>query len=138
MMRSTPQLLVVLVGLAGSVASAACLHYEGKPVVLSGVLITRTFYGPPSYGETPKGDARETQALLRLDKPICVENTPGKANAVYDRADQQKTITLIPNWKSVKPYLRRRVEVSGLLSGALAGHHHTAVLMEVRTIKVTE
>jgi Domain of unknown function (DUF4431) len=124
----------LLGSLTCSVGSAACLHYDGSPVVLTGVVIKRTFYGPPGYGESPKDDTRETQALLRLDAPLCVDSSdPGE---IYDRADNQHEITLIPNWKHIKPYLGRRVEVTGTLSGALTGHHHTDVLMTVKRIKV--
>jgi hypothetical protein len=132
------RIVIITVALLGSltcsVASAACLHYDGNPVVLTGVVIERTFYGPPGYGESPKEDTRETQALLRLDVPLCVDATdPG---VIYDRADNQHEITLLPNWKHIEPYLGRRVEVTGTLSGALTGHHHTDVLMTVKRIKV--
>jgi hypothetical protein len=119
-----------------AVGSAACLHYDGDPLVLTGVVIERTFYGPPGYGENPKEDARETQALLRLDAPLCVDTNPSDPDEIYERADNQREITLVPNWKHIKPYLGRHVEVTGTLFGAVTGHHHTDVLMSVKKIKV--
>jgi hypothetical protein len=135
MKGATACALVVLGALSYTVATATCLHYDGDPVVLKGVVISRTSYGPPGFGEDPVHDDHETQALLRLDAPLCVDATAAGAETPYDRAENQVEITLVPMpHQSLKSYVGRRVTVTGTLFGAHTGHHHTDVLMEIRHI----
>jgi len=49
-----------------------CLSYEPAAVKLTGILIRKTFPGPPNYESIRKGDKPETYWLLRLAKDICV------------------------------------------------------------------
>ena len=73
--------------------AASCLHYGGSLVTLSGKVQLQTFFGPPNYGENPATDSREIQAILLLEKPICVEANPKD----YDEAEQnQGVVTLVP------------------------------------------
>jgi hypothetical protein len=114
-------------------ASEECLTYEPQVVVLEGKVVTRTFFGPPGYGETPKIDTREKQALLLLKSKICIaegsdENQPAEIN--------QSKITLVPtSIKSFTPYTGKRVTVKGEIFHAISGHHHTPILMSVQTIE---
>lgn len=70
--------MFLMVSFATSPSSAAmpCLHYSGDTVTLVGNVKLQTFYGPPNYGENPDTDSRETQAILLLAKPICVDANP--------------------------------------------------------------
>src|SRR5258705_13599459 len=43
------------------------LRYELDKVTLVGTIVSRTFYGPPNYGEDPKIDSKERQYILLLD-----------------------------------------------------------------------
>ena len=113
--------------------AASCLHYGGSPVTLSGKVKLQTFFGPPNYGENPDTDSRETQAILLLAKPICVEaNT-----AEYEEAEQnQLEVTLVPLKKeNLKSYEGKQTAVQGTLYHAHTGHHHTPVLIEITRIE---
>ncbi len=73
------RILMLLVACSISLLSSAaegCLHYMGEAVTLSGKVTIRTFYEPPNYGENPDTDSRETQGILQLVKPICVDEDP--------------------------------------------------------------
>lgn len=114
-------------------AAPQCLHYEGDPVALAGKVTLRTFYGPPNYGENPKTDSRETQAILVLSKPICVEENQ---TFYAEKEKNQQKITLVPP-KGVNfgSYRGRFVTVEGTLFHAHTAHHRTRVLMQVIHIK---
>lgn len=113
--------------------TASCLHYSASPVTLSGKVKLQTFFGPPNYGESPETDSRETQAILLLEKPICVEANPKD----YEDAEQnQHEVTLVPLGKeNLKDYEGKQIMVQGTLYHAFNGHHHTPVLIEIKHIE---
>jgi len=101
-------------------------------VTLTGELRLETFYGPPNYGENPTTDSRETQAILHLAKPICVNENPANE---YEAEVNQSRITLVPAANlELKRYLGMQVTLIGSLFHAHTGHHHTPVLMQVKRI----
>ena len=108
------------------------VHYGPEKVALTGRVVSRTFYGPPGYGENPKTDSRESQYILLLDRPIDVLGSPD------DEAERGvKQITLVvSDFKAtpVRPWLHQRVVIEGTLFHAITGHHHTRVLIEVSTV----
>ena len=116
-----------------SLATELCLHYMGDPVTLSGKVTKRTFYGPPGYGENPDIDSRETQGVLLLSEPICVDENPRD----YDEAEKnQLEVTLVPLGNTnLKGYIGKQVTVQGKLFHANTGHHHTPVLIEIIRIE---
>jgi hypothetical protein len=122
--------IVLLAASLQASAQTACLHYGGE-VTLAGVVELHEFYGPPGYGENPASDARERQALLKLDTPICVE--PGSDD--QDEAERnQARVTLVPPASNValSGYQGRHVTVKGKLFHAISGHHHTPVLIQLQ------
>lgn len=131
----TFRLLLLMFSLAFSlpVVAESCLHYGGSPVTLSGKVKLQTFFGPPGYGEKPDSDSRETQAILLLEKPICVEANPKD----YEEAEQnQREVTLVPLGKeNLKDYEGNQIMVQGTLYHAFNGHHHTPVLIEIKHIE---
>ena len=64
-----------LISTASTEAQRRQLHYEPEKVTLTGRIVSRTFYGPPNYGENPKTDSREAQYILLLVTPIDVITT---------------------------------------------------------------
>ncbi len=117
-------------------ASAQCLHYMGNPVTLTGMLTLQSFYGPPGYGENPRTDDREGQAILLLTKPICVSaNTSDE-----DAAEQnQKKVTLVSlHGEDLRAFVGQRISVTGTLFHANTAHHHTHVLIEVGSVQRQE
>ncbi len=131
----TLRFLVIAVFLATSLpaVAASCLHYGGSPVTLSGKVKLQTFFGPPNFGENPDTDSRETQAILLLEKPVCVEANPKD----YEEAEQnQREVTLVPLGKeNLKDYEGKQILVLGTLYHAHTGHHHTPVLIEIKRIE---
>jgi hypothetical protein len=116
-------------------ARGRVLHYEPEKITLKGRVVSRTFYGPPNYGENPKTDSRESQYILILDSTVDVV-------AGSDPTDQTergvKRATLVVNdfaANPVRPLLGRRVLIEGTLFHAITGHHHTRVLITVSSIK---
>ncbi len=128
-------MLAVLLATSLPAVAASCLHYGGSPVTLSGKVKLQTFFGPPNYGENPDTDSRETQAILALAKPICVEENPVE----YEEAEQnQLEVTLVPLKKeNLKSYEGKQIVVQGTLYHAHTGHHHTPVLIEIKQIENT-
>lgn len=108
------------------------VHYGPEKVAVTGKVVSRTFYGPPGYGENPKTDSRESQYLLLLDRPIDVLSTP---EFETERGVKQITLVVV-DFKAtpVRPWLHQRVTIEGTLFHAITGHHHTRVLIEVSTI----
>ena len=115
-----------------AIAAEPCLSYS-TPVTLSGKITKRTFYGPPNYGEDPATDSRETQVLLLLPKPICVDENKIE---YYEAEKNQLELTLVPLGKvKFKNHIGKQVTVHGKLFHAHTGHHHTSVLVEVLSIE---
>lgn len=125
-------LLALLFITTASEAKRQELRYETANVTLTGRVVYRTFYGPPNYGETPKTDSRETQAILLLDSPIDVIGTPN--DEINETERGVKAITLVSD-RSLRSFVGKRVTVQGSLFHAHTGHHHTKVLMSVSSVK---
>jgi len=112
------------------------LHYEPEGVTLTGRVVTRTFYGPPNYGENPKTDSKESQYILLLDSPIDVIATGNDPIDQTERRITRLTLVVFDFKKNpVEPLIGKRVRVEGTLFHAHTGHHHTKVLIIVSSIK---
>jgi uncharacterized protein DUF4431 len=111
------------------------LTYEPDRVTLVGKVVSRTFYGPPNYGEDPATDSKEDQYVLILDAPIDVI---GSTDPIDKTERGVKNLTLVVfDFKAnpVESLIGKRVEVQGTLFHAHTGHHHTRVLIEVESIR---
>ena len=110
--------------------------FEPNVSIVEGTLITRMYYGQPGYGEDPKNDAKEYPYILQLDRPINVKAQEGDI-LNSDKFDI-KEIQVVPlgeeDLKSLKKYLDKHIKIQGTLFSALTGHHHTEVLIEVKSI----
>lgn len=124
----------------GAEGSQPCLSYEPATVTLKGTVSRKTFSGPPNYESVEAGDQPETYWVLRLTKPLCVK---GKGDDGQDPDDQPESgvadIQLNLNEDQYAKYrnlVGKEVTVTGSLSHAFTGHHHTAVLLTVTEMKV--
>ena len=110
-------------------AESRCLNYNEDGVVMTGKVMIKTFFGPPNYGENPSTDSKETQAILKLDQPVCTNADPKND----EEAEAGLTeITLVPMQKiNFRSYANKRIRVTGNLFHAFTGHHHTSVLISV-------
>lgn len=117
------------------VYAADTYKFEPTVVNLTGKLVKKKFYGPPGYGEDPKTDRKELASILLLSHPIKV--VAEKSDQFNETRDNIKEIQLI-NVKRIvlSPFFQKNVKVTGKLSAAITGHHHTDVLIEIDDIQL--
>lgn len=128
------RILILAATAASSVCAATpCLHYNDDSVEFTGTVELQTFFGPPNYGEDPQTDARERQAILVLDQPICVSDDPKSQQSAEHNQSQ---ITLVPlGPQQLAAYAGQRITVQGALFHAMNGHHHTPLLLQLKHLK---
>jgi hypothetical protein len=119
------------------VAAADCLSYEPAVTTLHGTLIRKTFPGPPNYEDIHQGDEAETYWIFSLDSPICVDQNKSEPDLNPAKKDvRQVELVLQPEmYRRYRALLTRRVVATGTLFGAHTSHHHTPVLLTVKSIK---
>ena len=133
-------LLVLLCGVGFSfekVMAQDCRSYEPATVTLKGEMSRRTFAGRPNYESVKEGDEPETYWILHLTDPICVngdESMPNGETPENNVSDIQLGLDE-EQYAQYKELLGKQVVVSGKLSHAITGHHHTNVLLKVTGIK---
>lgn len=110
-----------------------CLAYEPEVVQLIGTITKKTFPGPPNYRSIRKGDKPETYWVLQLPDTVCTQATGD--NDAEDAVTQLQLILNGKQYARYKKFIGRKVSVTGKLSHAITGHHHTPVLMEVTEIR---
>jgi hypothetical protein len=109
---------------------AKCFRYDQKSVTLTGVVVIETFYGPPNYGENPDTDAKEKQAILKLDVPMCVNKS--SRSPIEEAEHNQNDVTLVPMSEvNFGQFANKHVQIIGKLYHAKTSHHHTPVLLSV-------
>ena len=115
------------------------LPYGPETVSVVGWIRVRDFPGPPNYENIAGGDKLERYWILQLDQPVDVAGSRIDAgNEPEPNVREMQLVFLV--WSDGKSYadfrkfLGQTVAVSGQLSHAINGHHHTAVLLEVKTI----
>jgi hypothetical protein len=114
------------------------LSYEPVVVELRGKLIRKLYYGPPNYGENPRTDSRELLPFLQLSKPVNVRGSsypagPEEQSSVANVWLMELVMT-IPH----ESMIGKNVIVTGTLFHGFTGHHHTDVLMDVRSLRLDE
>jgi hypothetical protein len=111
-----------------------CLSYEADGVRLTGTISKKTFPGPPNYESVRRGDEPETYWILHLVSPVCTTASPDN-DAESGVMDIQLILTP-KQYALYRKFVGRRahVMVTGKLSHAITGHHHTQVLLEVTGI----
>jgi hypothetical protein len=139
-MRSIATVVVfALASMSAEAASAPCLEYEPQVVEMRGALSVETFPGPPNFSDLAKGDKPERVWILTLSQPICVSaNTSDELYRAVPKATRvQVGFADFDGYKRYESMLGHDVVVSGSLFPAHTGHHHTDILMTIRTIKRT-
>jgi hypothetical protein len=136
-MQIITTLILALLLIAPSIYSEETYRYEPSVVSVTGKLVEKVFYGPPGYGENPKTDTKEHTVILLLNHPIRV--VAEKDDQFNETRGNVKEVQLI-NVKEIalSTYIQKKVKVTGKLSSAITGHHHTDVLMEIDNIQVQE
>jgi hypothetical protein len=126
-------MLLLMNPFAAAAQQQECLAYEPAVVQLIGTISKKTFPGPPNYESIKKGDKPETYWVLDLPDTVCTQAS-GDNEAVDAVTDLQLILTQ-KQYALYRKFLGRRVNVTGRLSRAITGHHHTPVLMEVTGIR---
>jgi hypothetical protein len=108
-----------------------CLSYDVAGVKLTGTISRKTFPGPPNYESIRRGDEPETYWILHLARPICT--TAGTDNDAESNVTKIQLILAPKQYALYRKFVgaRARVRVTGKLSHAITGHHHTPVLLEL-------
>lgn len=114
-----------------------CLAYEPAVVRLNGIIIRRTFPGPPNYESIKRGDVPETYWLLVLPRPVCVKQSD-PANLINETKRGIRRIQLVFEderaYDKYRRLLGKRVVATGTLYGSSTGHHKTPVLLWVNAL----
>ena len=102
-----------------------------KEETFVGEIEMRAYYGPPNYGENPDTDAKEEVPILRLAVPT---NITGINGAIVEIAEMQLDFSRSTIHMSESQGFQL---VKGVLRRAETGHHHTPVILEVRSIRAS-
>jgi hypothetical protein len=132
-------LLIIICG-SGEAANRSqkkeWLSYQPTVVKLKGTLRIKQYYGPPNFGENPETDAKEELPVLDLISPVNVRANPNPM-AEFDRTSVEELLEIqLILKKPHKQFINKTVYVTGTLFHAFTGHHHTDVLMDVRSIRL--
>jgi hypothetical protein len=116
-----------------------CLSYEPAVETLSGTLVRKTFPGPPNYESVKKGDKPETSWFLDLPESVCVnqDKTEPDLNPKQSGIHEIQLVLQPEQYQRHKGMVGRKVLATGTLFGEHTGHHHTPVLLTVRTLEGT-
>ncbi len=115
--------------------NASEYQYEPAISTIHGTLSTKVYWGPPGYGEDTTVDEKENVYLLLLDKGINIQAPKKDLSDGYNAAINNVMQLQLVNQQSLDAYLNKNVTITGTLFGAQTGHHHTDVLLDVKTIK---
>lgn len=116
---------------SSSAVSAECLRYEPDTVSITGTLARHTFYGAPGFGEDPQHDEKETGFYLELATPICTLAGQDFTNRPLTGVALVQLVLDQDGYARLRPWLGRRVTLSGTVFAAITGHHHAPVLLDV-------
>ena len=120
--------------------TSPCLSYEPGAVKLSGILVRKTFPGPPNYEDIHRGDRPETYWLLNLPQPVCVDEDKRDPdlNPAHDGIRIVQLVLTGEAYKKYKNLVGKRVVATGTLFCEHTGHHHTPVLLTVNALARAE
>ena len=120
---------------------ANCLSYEPTIVKLAGKLTRETFPGPPNYASILKGDRPETVWILDLDNPVCVDEDKADPDLNSAKKEVQRLQLVFHDgaaYAKYKELVSKRVTATGTLFGGHTAHHHTDVLLTVKSLEKAE
>jgi hypothetical protein len=114
------------------VAKGPWYSYEPTVVNLAGVLVEKTVYGPPGYGETPEKDKKMNIIFFELANPINLKADPADLRDMDDRTGVTEIqIDTSDSKARLKKFLNQKVTLRGTLYEATSGDEFTSVLMLV-------
>jgi hypothetical protein len=108
-----------------------CLRYGPDTARITGKLTRRTFYGAPGFGEDPEHDEKEQGFYLDLPAPVCTVGRDDVADRALTGVRLVQLVLDEAGYARLRPFLGRRVTLRGTLFGAITGHHHAPLLLNV-------
>ncbi|MFM0179306.1 DUF4431 domain-containing protein [Paraburkholderia aspalathi] len=108
-------------------------------ITLEGTLAVGEFYGPPNYGENPTGDHIEHSLFLQL--PAAPTTQLGNSEALAKLGpDAQRTyfvqvVVHDPEWATAEKAIGHKVQIVGVPSVPMTGHHRTPLLLDAKSLK---
>ena len=126
--------VICLAPFSASASDAPCLKYEPEVVKLAGTMKRVVFPGPPNYESVKGGDAPETYYVLFLEQAVCVQGDP-RSQTNSETESGVKSLQLMGiDYKKARRLLGKPVVAEGTLMHSETGHHHTAVLLQVKSL----
>lgn len=113
-------------------------YYEPEQSIIYGTVTEKMFYEGPGYGETPEVDKKVNALILKTDVPVnAYPHSQNDDPEIGDRIiTNQKEIQIYTTDKKINlsSLKGKKVALQGVLQRAMTGHHHTEILMEVKSI----
>ena len=122
-------LLTIILFLTISSYVFGCPSCDGDEIEVSGVVIKETFPGPPNYESIEDGDKPDICWFIVLEKSMCFSPDG-------EFLDKEVVINKIQLVKSSYKFIEgEKYLIKGITFPEQTGHHHSAVLLEVKSIK---
>ncbi|WP_316413580.1 DUF4431 domain-containing protein [Mesoterricola silvestris] len=129
--------LVLLAGFQCMAVEPALEKLNYGAVVLSGVVVERTEYGPPNFendGLCKKVKIR----CIKLKKPVqVIGNKDDRFNS--EDIDNIGVVQIIePSGKNLRFAIGKKAKIKGVLEQAMTGHHYTKAILSVKDLSDVE
>ena len=111
--------------------------FEPNVVTVCGKLVTAMYYGAPNYGKCPEIDEKEYSYILVLDSTIDVINnvaTNKEGEGYMTELGVKKVQLIFGDNIPLRQMKNKKVKLTGVFMNAETGHHHTAVLFDVKEV----
>jgi len=110
-----------------------------QAVALTGVLKTKTEFGPPGFGETPKRDSKVRIFVLKLQEPRTVKELAlpdgPKPGEVFSEVQLRCDSSAFPQCETLlKKSVGQRITVSGKTDGQTYPTDYLPVILHVRRV----
>jgi hypothetical protein len=122
----------------GPVTSRGCLSLTDRgSVTVKGRLFVKTFPGPPGFESVAHGDAPERTYLLRLPRPICVDDgNEGFADPEVKFDTVHVSVNHPQLWPQLHSGLGQVVVITGEGFAAFDGHHHAPLVILADSVRI--
>ncbi len=129
-MARTAALMLGLLLCTGNALACDCATFRDAELDFTGRLVALTFPGPPNYESIVNGDAPETHWYLQLPRAACWSE--------FDHQLFYQLLLSAEDFDRYRGFLGSEVHVRGTLEEAVSGHHHTPLVMTVKSLTKLE
>lgn len=128
--------LVVLLhsAIVSALVNISCLKYEPAMVTLIGVLDSKVYPGEPNFVSIDAGDEPETSYFIVLKPPICTITREESWMLGHERISEVQLAVSKSQLDQLEANMGKVVTINGTLFEAFDNHHHTPVLMDVKSL----